>query len=92
MLPGSGRIEKRASVALQVQLLILQSPGAIEDAKTENISARGARVVTTHPLEPHEPLLLTSSEGNVQTHARVVYCQRIADQSYAVGLQFEREG
>ena len=90
MLSESGRLEKRTRVAMPVKLLILQSPGIVEKAKTENVSAHGARVVTTHPL-PHQPLLLTSSEGKVQTYAHVVYCQRLADQSYAVGLQFESE-
>lgn len=91
MLLSSGRLEKRVRVALQVQLLKLQSPGIVEQAKTENVSGGGARIVTPHPLQPHEELLLTTSEAKVQRYARVVYCQRLPDQSYAVGLRYQSQ-
>jgi hypothetical protein len=90
MLPESGRTEKRTKVAVEVRLLSLQSPGIIEDTQMDNVSPRGARVLTTQPLQPQEPLLVASTDGTLQTYARVVYCKRLPDQRYAVGLQFER--
>lgn len=90
MLSESGRTEKRNRVSMDVRLLSLQSPGIIEDTQMDNVSTRGARVLTTQPLQPQEPLLVASTDGTLQTHARVVYCKRLAVRRYAVGLKFER--
>lgn len=90
MLTESGRTEKRTRVSVEVRLLSLQNPGIVEDTQMDNVSTRGARVLTSQPLPPQEPLLVASTDGTLQTYARVVYCRRLADRQYAVGLRFER--
>lgn len=88
----SGRVEKRPRVATQVQLLLLCRPGVVEGGKTENVSAHGARVLTSHPMRLQEPLLVTSNEGNVNTYAHVIYCEPLHEGGYAVGLRFDDDG
>jgi hypothetical protein len=75
---------------VEVRLLGLQSPGLVEDTQMDNVSIRGARVLTSQPLQPQEPLLVASTDGTLQTYARVVYCKRLSERQYAVGLKFER--
>lgn len=88
---GSGRAEKRTRVSVQVRLVSMESPGIVEDTRMDDVSVHGARVLTTQPLRPREPLLLSSTDGSLQAYANVVYCKRLADRRYAVGLRFERQ-
>jgi hypothetical protein len=54
---------------------------------TENISARGARVVTKKLWSANDSVVIKSLEGNLQSEARVVYRQLIRENVYAVGLE-----
>ena len=47
------------------------------------------RVVTDHARELNERLMITSLQDNLRRLARVVYCQRLPDGHFAVGLQFQ---
>jgi hypothetical protein len=54
---------------------------------TENISTRGARVVTKGQLRPDDSLVIKSLDGDLQSEARVTYRQPIREDAYAIGLE-----
>jgi len=62
-------------------------PGA-ENTFTENVSAKGARVVSIRSWEKGARLTLVSRTGEFRSSARVAYCQAIRGDGYAVGLEF----
>ena len=62
-------------------------PGA-ESTFTENVSARGARVVSVRNWEKGEKLTLASRTGEFRSSARVAYCQPLHGDGYAVGVEF----
>jgi len=64
-----------------------QVPGA-EPTFTENVSAKGARVVSVRHWDKGARLVLSSRTGEFRSSARVAYCQPLHDDGYAVGLEF----
>ena len=75
-------------MAIPVCLVAAEKLFIAEQAMTVNVSSQGARVVTRRrwPLD-EEPRLAWSS-GEFRTHAKVVYCERLADGHFCVGLKF----
>ena len=82
----TGRYEKRTARAVTVELLRLDESRLNERTVTENVSPRGARVVTELICAPGMHVLVTAPEG-VKSLARVVYCQRADTTKFVVGLQ-----
>ena len=64
-----------------------QVPGA-ESTFTENVSARGARVVSVRRWEPDDRLMLTARNGEFRSSARVAYCQPLQGDGFAIGVEF----
>ena len=64
-----------------------RTPG-MESTFTENVSARGARVVSVRNWEKGEKLTLVSRTGEFRSSARVAYCQPLHGDGYAVGVEF----
>src|SRR6266852_7308429 len=60
---------------------------AQRDGHCPNVSTRGMRVATEHVWLPGDPVLLSSPESGVRTQARVVYCQRMENKRFAIGLE-----
>jgi hypothetical protein len=87
----SGRLEKRARLAIPIRISNLQEPSAAERSTTENICSLGIRVLVRHARRRNERLLINSADGELQTDARVVYCERLADGRFALGLEFNGE-
>jgi hypothetical protein len=88
MSTKTGRVEKRTQIAVSVELWGTQDRGHGEKALTENVSARGARVVTQRALQTQEGLLLNLMGNSSRTQARVIYCQPLASGLFSVGLHF----
>jgi hypothetical protein len=91
MLLRSGRLEKRTSFAVPVQVSSLRDSTAIERTTTENVCSLGIRAVMGRPKELDERLFVRSLDGALQTLARVVYCQRLSDGRFGVGFQFQQK-
>jgi hypothetical protein len=89
MLARSGRLEKRIRLAVPVQISSLQDPAAAERTTTENVCSLGMRVLTQRARELNERLMISSLVGDLRTLASVVYCQRLLDGRFGVGLQFQ---
>ena len=91
MTTRSGRLEKRTQLTVPVQISSLQDPTARERTTTENVCSLGIRVLTHRSRELNERLLIKSLDGDRQILARVVYCQRLFDGRFGLGLQFQQK-
>jgi len=83
----TGRYEKRTARGVTVELLRLDESQPNKRALTENVSPRGARIVTDWNRAPGKHLLVSAPKEGVKVLARVVYCQRMESTKFAVGLQ-----
>ena len=82
------RIEKR--IPMEIPVLIdghREAPGS-EPTFTENVSARGARVVSVRRWEQGESLVFASRTGEFRSPARVAYCQPLQGDGFAIGVEF----
>ena|SRR5690242_17171649 len=87
MAERSGRSRPRVAKRAVVELGRPDASQLREAAVAENISARGIRLATEHVWSVGSIVLLTSPELGIHSEARVVYCQRVEKQKYAVGLE-----
>jgi hypothetical protein len=82
------RLEKRIPMAVGVQISgNAQAPG-VETTFTENVSSRGARVVTVRRWRPEDRLTIASLPGDFRATARVAYCQPMRGDGFAIGVEF----
>jgi hypothetical protein len=84
------RRERRGKrVTSEVVVMLSGQSGAVEPewASTENISERGARILTTHQWRPNDGLLIRCIEGNLQARGRVIYRQRLRENLHAIGVK-----
>jgi hypothetical protein len=81
------RTEDRTPMKVTVDLSSLDVRTPAQEGVTENVSPRGARVLTSKPWKPNERLNLRSLLGNFRSRARVVYCVPVDDAKFAIGLQ-----
>jgi len=83
-----GRFEKRVVRAVKVDIR-LEGEGLPEEAKTltENVSPRGARVLTDRKWRPGQRVLVAFLEEGIQSQAQIVYCERLQERKFAVGLE-----
>jgi len=82
------RRETRIPMEVGVQITgHLALPGT-ETTFTENVSARGARVLSTRRWKTGDRLTIATLTGSFQAKARVAYCQLIPEAGFAVGLEF----
>jgi hypothetical protein len=82
------RVERR--IPMEIPVLIdghRHAPGS-ESTFTENVSARGARVVSVRRWEQGEPLTFASRTGEFRSSARVAYCQPMQGDGFAIGVEF----
>lgn len=87
MQTAAHRAENRVPIKVVIDMASLNVRTPAREGVTENVSARGARVVTSKPWQPNERLNVRSLVGNFRSRARVVYCQSLKNGHYAVGLQ-----
>jgi hypothetical protein len=64
-----------------------QTPG-VEATFTENVSAKGARVVSTRRWEKGAVVMFASRTGEFRSASRVAYCQPLHGDGYAIGVEF----
>jgi hypothetical protein len=83
----SGRCDKRIRKEVVVELVRPDAPEPKEAAVVQNVSARGVRIATEQVWRPGDNVLLISPESGFRTQARVVYCQRLENNRFAVGLE-----
>ncbi len=81
------RRERRESTAVTVMLSGQNELSAPQWASTDNVSVRGARILTTRTWNPNDRVLIRSVEGNLQSRGTVVYRQRLGDNLFAIGVR-----
>jgi hypothetical protein len=81
------RVESRLPAKIVVDLSSLDVRTPAQEGVTENVSSRGARVVTNWAWQPNERLNVRSLLGNFRSRGRVVYCQSLGNGTFAIGLQ-----
>jgi hypothetical protein len=64
-----------------------QVPGT-EATFTENVSSRGARVVSVRRWETNDRLMIVLRTGEFRSSARVAYCQALQGDGFAIGVEF----
>jgi PilZ domain. len=81
------RAEKRIPMDVAVQIAGNGSIPGMEMTFTEDVSRRGARVLTARRWKTNDRLHIASLAGNFQSTARVAYCQPLHSGGFAVGLE-----
>ena len=81
------RVEKRTAAAVAVLLTSPDAACPTELSVTENISSRGARIITKGRWTPSHALVIKSLEGSLYSDARVIYREPIHENVYAIGLE-----
>jgi hypothetical protein len=84
-------MEKRIPIAVVVHLIRMQDQpvNGAELTYTDNVSAHGARVVSRHPWQTGDVAQVTSLKDEITLSGEVVYCQKLPDDRYLVGLNFQ---
>jgi hypothetical protein len=87
----SGRMEKRIPIAIVVHLTHAQDNPASEQelTYTDNVSAHGARVVSSRPWQIGELAQVTSLKDEITISGKVAYCLMLPDNRYFIGLNFQ---
>ena len=85
----TGRTEHRMDVSLAGRLEAASLHAAGERIMIRNLSNHGARVISGRPWHLHDHVNLSETVGDYHLDAQVVYCERLSDNRYAIGLRFE---
>jgi PilZ domain len=83
----SGRTEKRSASAVPVGLSPLDLSRPAESTVTENISPRGARVVSKQQWQEGDRVMLKTLARDLRWQAKVVYCEILPSSTFALGLK-----
>jgi hypothetical protein len=82
------RCETRIPMEISVHITgHVKLPGT-ETTFTENVSLRGARVLSTRRWKPNDRLVISTLAGSFHSVARVAYCRKVPQAGFAVGLEF----
>jgi len=81
---------REARVPMEVGVQITGHPRlpGTEATFTEDVSSKGARVISARRWKKDDYLTLSTLTGSFQTIARVAYCQFVPEAGFAVGLEF----
>jgi len=83
----NGRSEKRIARAVSLEVCLQDETTLKARTVTENVSAHGARVLMSWRLKAGQQVLVSSPREDVRSQAQVVYCQPLAENGFAVGLE-----
>lgn len=86
-----GRMERRLPIVVIVCLALAERAGTDGEERTytDNISAHGACIFSTHPWPLGVKVRVTPVKEESTACGKVVYCHRRADDHYEIGVQFQ---
>src|SRR5260370_8642698 len=87
MTTPPGRYDKRTAATVAVMLTSPERAFTTELALTENISERGARVLTRNVWWANESVVIKSLEGDLLSEARVVSHRPVRENVFAIALE-----
>jgi len=82
------RTERRIPMEIPVLIEGHGRAHGSESTFTENVSVRGARVVSVRRWEQGDQLVFASRTGEFRSSARVAYCQQLQGDGFAIGVEF----
>jgi hypothetical protein len=82
------RKEERTKLEIELELATPHDPPVYENSVTENASSHGARIISSTRWQPHEHVLVRLPFKNEPTRARIIYCDALPTNAFAVGLRF----
>jgi hypothetical protein len=85
----SGRMERRLPIIVVVRLAQCEPAGTRGEERTftDNISPHGARLFSKRAWQPGDGVQVTPGDQDA-TCGKVVYCQKLPDDRYIVGVKF----
>jgi hypothetical protein len=85
---GAVRCEPRVPMEVGVRISGDGGLPGTETTFTENVSARGARVLSARRWKINDQMTVHTLAGTFQCVARVAYCHTSPQAGFAVGLEF----
>ncbi len=82
------RCDPRIPMEVGVQIAGHITVPGVEATFTENVSPRGARVLSARRWEKNDRLVIYTVSGSFRSLARVAYCELARDNGFAVGVEF----
>lgn len=83
-----GRSEARDHLSTSLWLTSLQKPGVFEVVPTENVSRFGIQTVS-HKFWELAELVLISSPPGFYVQGSVVYCKKLPNEDYILGIRLD---
>jgi hypothetical protein len=84
---STARRDVRVPIEVGVHLIAQGARSDKESTFTQDVSARGARVLSARRWRKNQRLTITALAGGFQSIARVAYCKPVPGTGYAVGLE-----
>ena len=82
------RSETRVPMEVGVRITGHSAMPGTETTFTQNVSPRGARVLSTRPWKVNDQMTISTMTGSFRAVARVAYCAVTPESQFAVGLEF----
>jgi hypothetical protein len=82
------RTEGRIPMEVGVQICGHPQLPGVENTFTENVSRRGARVLSVRRWRTNDQLWISTLSGRFRALARVAYCESLRGKGFAVGVEF----
>jgi len=82
------RTEDRVGVRVTALLVGGHERVGVETGLTENVSSRGARVISTSEWSRDDTIMLAVPGFHFTSAARVAYCEALGDGRFVTGLEF----
>jgi hypothetical protein len=89
MQKHDGRKEERSPSHSEALVFTGAESASPDTVSTENLNSYGARLRTERPSKPNAPISVKFPKKE-WVQARVVYCERVPDKSFAIGVEFVR--
>jgi hypothetical protein len=83
------RTELRSAVNVPVELYSLDN-AAFEITHTINVSEHGACVSSDTAWAADQRVSIRALDGQLKSHARIVYCQHLCGRGYVIGVQLQQ--
>jgi hypothetical protein len=91
MQASTGRTEKRLAKGVEVTSYRSDGSRLPEGTFTENVSMRGARILTKSKLQPGGMIEIHSPYNGFRLRGRVVYCQPLFGGKFAAGVEMQTQ-
>jgi hypothetical protein len=82
------RREKRVPMEVGVHIGGHGEQPGVETTFTENVSERGARVISARRWQIDDQITIATLTGSFRSVARVAYCELVRGAGFVVGIEF----